>query len=879
MSAADLATEKAPGEERADAGPHSLPAARSPPKALPRGPRARSPSPLMSLASALAVGILTDRWLVPLDVRLWWLLAAGLWAAWLAAWWTGRLRLGCGLLLASVVASGAAWHHAWWRLYPAEEISLALDESDQPVCLEGVALTGPRSVPAPPPSPLRVVPLDDRTTLWLAVSAIRDGSAFRPASGQLHVTIAGRLTGVQAGDRLRVMGLACRVPAPLNPGEIDLAQLARGRRCLSQLRVESPEAIELLAPGSPWSWRRQVSRLRQAGQEQLMQFLPPAQARLAAALLLGAREQLDRQRSEQFLTTGTVHILSVSGLHVGILFGALWLLLRSGCLPPRLGFGILAVCVLLYALVTDAQPPVVRASVLVLCTAAAWLLHRRSGGFNLLAAAALVVLALNPTSLLSVGTQLSFLAVGTMIACYRWILPQPITDPLDRLIAASRPWYVRCVRAAVSLAWRTWLTGALVWLVSMPLVWQHFCLVSLVALVLNFVLWVPVTVAMYGGMASLLIGGLWPAAGRVCAAILSPCLAFLDRATTFANGWPQGHLWLPPPPLGWVVLFYVAALAALALPRWRPPARWLIGLALAWLAVALPLSGRPREQRMPGRAPLLVCHFIAVGHGASVLIELPDGRTLLYDAGRLGLPETALRSISAVLWSRGVQHLDAVVISHADADHFNALPGLLDRFSVGAVYVGPAMFDRRPPAVAALYEAITSRGLPLREISRGDQALCGSARLTILHPPREGVSGSDNARSVVLLVEYAGRRLLLTGDLEPPGLDVLMAQPPLDCDVVLAPHHGSLRSYPQGFAQWCRPDVLVVSASHGGMSRPKPEALLESYSRLPTRVLHTARDGCVRVELSAAGIRVQPFRGPAGAGALSRAPANFTQAP
>jgi competence protein ComEC len=503
---------------------------------------------------------------------------------------------------------------------------------------------------------------------------------------------------------------------------------------------------------------------------------------------------------------------------------------------------------------------VVRATVLVLGGAAAWLLERRSGGFNLLAAAAIVVLALDPTSLLQVGTQLSFLAVGTMVACQRLLLPPPIADPLDRLIAASRPWLWRCVRAVASLLGRAWLTGALVWLVSMPLVWQHFCLISLVALVLNFVLWVPVTLAMYSGMACLLVGGLWPAAGRLCAALCNGCLALLEGMVAAGSGWPGGHWWLPPPPPGWVAAYYAVAVAALGLPRWRPPARWLVGLALAWLAVALPLSSRPEGLFSKSLAPPLVAHVIAVGHGTSVLVELPGGQTLLYDAGRLGMPQTAERAISGVLWSRGVRHLDAVVISHADADHFNALPGLFERFSVGVVYVGPAMFDRRPPAVAALYEAITRHGVPLRMIWSGQGAVCGDARLMILHPPREGVPGSDNARSLVLVVEYAGRRLLLTGDLEPPGLEILLAQPPVACDCVLAPHHGSLRSRPHDFARWCRPQWLIVSGAASGLGRQGQQGAASGDALVPAHVLHTARDGCVRVELSAEGVRVQPLR-------------------
>ncbi len=87
-------------------------------------------------------------------------------------------------------------------------------------------------------------------------------------------------------------------------------------------------------------------------------------------------------------------------------------------------------------------------------------------------------------------------------------------------------------------------------------------------------------------------------------------------------------------------------------------------------------------------------------------MELPDGHTVLYDAGRMGAPTSCCRIISGYLWSRGLTHIDAVVLSHADSDHYNALPELLERFSVGTVYVSPVMFDQPNASIRFLRDAI-----------------------------------------------------------------------------------------------------------------------------------------------------------------------------
>src|SRR5262249_16270058 len=162
-------------------------------------------------------------------------------------------------------------------------------------------------------------------------------------------------------------------------------------------------------------------------------------------------------------------------------------------------------------------------------------------------------------------------------------------------------------------------------------------------------------------------------------------------------------------------------------------------LGVMWAAAALLLSGPGREAiARRGERPL-VCHFVSVGHGVSVLVELPDGRNLLYDSGRLGSPLAGVRPVSAVLSSPRLIHLDSIVLSTADADHFNSIPGLLERFSVGAVYVSPVMFERLPPAVKELRDSMVHAGVPIREIHSGQRlAAASGTNIEVLHPPRKG---------------------------------------------------------------------------------------------------------------------------------------------
>jgi competence protein ComEC len=293
-----------------------------------------------------------------------------------------------------------------------------------------------------------------------------------------------------------------------------------------------------------------------------------------------------------------------------------------------------------------------------------------------------------------------------------------------------------------------------------------------------------------------------------------------------------------------------------------------VGAGLPWLQGYL--SGQRNDR--------LTCTFISVGHGTSVLIELPGGEIVLYDAGGLGSSRAAAESISAAVWSRGVRHLDAIVLSHADTDHYNAVPRLMGRFSVGTVYVSPQMFppddptftnpgarldssspspDRLGRALEYLRNAANAARVPIRFVYAGEPVECGGpARLEIVHPPNHGAYKDDNANSIVLLVEFSGRRILLPGDLDGPGMDAVLRQEPIDCNVLMAPHHGRPTKRCRQLLQWSSPEWIVAS---GGLEKD-PAQIERQFAGPGRQLLQTATSGAVTVTINGDEISVHTFR-------------------
>ncbi|MFM9058172.1 MAG: ComEC/Rec2 family competence protein [Planctomycetaceae bacterium] len=660
---------------------------------------------------------------------------------------------------------------------------------------------------------------------------------------------------------MRVLGRGLRPGPALNPGEFDQRLRARSQRCLSIIRVRSAAGIRVVAIPAGWSPPAVLDAVRGWGTGVLRARIGADRAALAAALLLGNRESIAREEVDAFLVTGTVHVLSISGLHVGLVAAALFAVLRTVAIPRGAALVAVAVSTGAYMLVVGAETPVVRATLLVWLTCLAAATDRRSAALNALAVAAIVVLAWRPAEVFSAGAQLSFLSTGVLVgvaaALPRAVVP---TDPIDRLIDRSRSSVERWGRRRAWQAWVLFVCGLAVWAATGPLVAARFHVVSPVGLVINVLIAPLVAVAMAAGFLCLLAAPVSGAIATGCGTACDAALAGIGRLVAWGAAVPGGHAWLPGPPAWWVVGWY--ALLAVAMCLLAPPlltrGRTWVAVAATWCAVGLVGIG---AARLTGDGPGGLRAVVAdVGHGCGIVVRSPTGRCLVYDAGRLGAPGAARRALAAVLWSEGVSRIDTLVISHADADHFNAVPELLERFRVDCVVVPPQFCLASSPAVADLLGRLRDRGIPVRTLVAGDGfALDPACRVRALHPHvrAPACGASDNESSLVLAVEAAGRRLLLTGDLEGAALDRLVRERPEACDVLVAPHHGSRTSLPADIAAATLPACVVVSGA-GGRAWPEVRAAYATAAD-GAEVLLTGGLGALELDLEAGRMAARRF--------------------
>lgn len=321
---------------------------------------------------------------------------------------------------AVAVAALAGWRHdAHFNVFAEREIAFFVPaDGGTPATLELKLTKTPqlyqRSATASP-----MFGGGESTVFEGRVRRAKNGGVWEEFDGRVSVSVDGDATFLRVGDSIRVSGKLTRPAKVGNPGEIDRRYILRSRRILTRLAVGSPDDVEVLTENEPFSptlWAAQaLESVRLRAARTLNENLSPRNAAVASGMTFGFRNDIDDETNETFRATGTIHLLSISGLHVSLVAAAFCLLLRLAGASVRLISVATFVFILFYLGLTDMRTPVLRATLLIAILCGGVVLRRRVVSLNALTTAAIALLFWNPCELFQLGAQLSFLATGVFL--------------------------------------------------------------------------------------------------------------------------------------------------------------------------------------------------------------------------------------------------------------------------------------------------------------------------------------------------------------------------------------------------------------------------------------------------------------------------------
>lgn len=617
-----------------------------------------------------------------------------------------------------------------------------------------------------------------------------------PAGARVALVPAGE---VRTGW-VQVRGTLATPPGKRNPGGFDLHGYLKRRGITAQLFWE--EVVDA----------RPVRPLRDRLVAAATRGLPPREAALVAAMTFGVRDDLGDLRGI-FAAAGLAHVLALSGLHVGVLIGALaWITRGLGPRRDPILLGLLAGFVLL----VGPTPSIVRAAGMV----GAVLVVRWQGGGRLepwtaFSLAAVATLVWQPAWLFDVSFQLSYLAVLGLLV---------FMTPFLRWWRAQRlPWWHP----------RTLLAGGIGATLSAQLpmgslLMSQFGEVPLFSPVVNIV-GLPLATALVPlGFGAAVAGSIWPPLGHALNLLAQPVAFSLVRLAEIGATWPS---------LAWGEIaasdhaVYAVAIVALALMAHGRLAWWRAAcVALPVLVYAL----------IPPALPEIV--VLDVGQGDSVLVRLPGRQEVLIDGG--GTPfsdfDPGERIVVPALRALGVDELEIVVATHTDTDHIEGLPAVLRAIPAQHLVAGHP--DPQAQTWVDLVTAAEETGADVRLVRRGERWILGNAEFRVLHPETIPI-GAANEDSVVLLFVWKGRPVaLFPGDIS-ANVERTLAVPQVP--LLMVAHHGSRHSTSIELLRAARPDRAVISVGRNRYGHPSAEVLgrLEQYS---VGVGVTKSDGALR---------------------------------
>jgi competence protein ComEC len=665
------------------------------------------------------------------------------------------------------------------------------------------------------------------------------------------------------GDRIRFSTKLRSPSGALNPGGFDYGTYLRRQGIDALASVTGVGGVELLESGRAsiwWGLWNQFDRWRGSIRLAALQSLSQPALGLFLGIIIGERGYLDPELRDQFMVTGTVHLLSISGSHLGLvalltfvlvkrailMLPEMWLLgISRSITATRIAAATTVVPVTGYACLAGAELATVRSLVMLLVTLLAKWLGYEQRMFHALALAALAILLHDPQALFDISFQLSFLSVCVIAAWYGRPCSNEEGEPSKKatVFATGINW----AREGVGMS-------AVVTLATIPLVAFYFNQVPWLGLFTNVVA-VPsmglllVPLGLFASLWQIIDGS----ATLPLASLIQSLIDWFAEGVTVMAKMPAGE-WHVASPSVFAMLVFYALLSAIwwkprqAVLRWAGP----IGIMLLllwwiWSPRFFPDGDRFRVT------------FLDVGQGDSAVIEWPDGQVVLIDGGAAYERFDMGRGVVApYLWNRGIRTIDHMIGTHPQLDHVGGLAWLLRHFSVKQ-YWGSG--DRRDELFYhRIRQALEGRDLTEQVAREGQEILSSqNCRLIVLNPPGTSAMTEHqpvkplegrllNNRSVVTELTCGIHRILFAADIEQEGLRQIRSrvfQEPLD--VLKVPHHGALSSLNRAWLGKLRPRHAVFSVGrHNSFGHPAP-LVLDAYAAMGTSIYRTDQDGAVWV--------------------------------
>ncbi len=701
---------------------------------------------------------------------------------------------------------------------------------------------------------------NERFRFDFAIQAVKLDSQWRREKGLVRVTSRMFPTNYQPFCKLILHGNWVQPKAPAYPGGFDYRRYLDSRKIGGLIKLRKDGAIVVELDNESGGVNRMLAHAR-AKLWHIIQIVTDAEtAPILRGLFIGDRDMIDPQIIDVFSQIGIIHVLAISGLHVGFIVLLAYILAAIFRLPrlPRDCFAMLVVWA--FAMFAGLKTPVFRAAIMFSVFTFARLRDRSMDGFSLLALSALIVLAINPRELFAVGFQLSFSAVAGILYFYA---------KLEKLFRSCKfgefLWQFEAVAAILKCLPLTSGFGGLLaktglrfhllryfpalFLVTLsaqlgtaPFIFFHFGRFSFISFIANLIVIPGIFLMIIIAVPTFILYSFSPFAAAYVGNAIDAIMHFiLNTSIFFASIHGLSIVDFYPHP------FYIVVtlLFIICLLEWQKAGLRFVLLFAAFAS----LNWQIWSQNFSKDDRNIKITVLDIGQGDATAIIFPGKKIMLIDAGPASHRyDAGEKVILPFLRKAGIEQIDMAVISHPHMDHYGGFGFLARKIPVHcAVFADTSYLDK---AFRGLVKRMAANGTEIKIVRRGDiLEEFAPAIFYVLgpHPAMAKIKRNWNQASLVLKLQYGKCSMLFGGDTELAGEDELLQFGDfLISDLLKTGHHGSRTSSGLPFLQQVRPEWVTISAGAFNKFNHPATEIIERYSQRSIRMARTDFEGALQ---------------------------------
>jgi len=574
-------------------------------------------------------------------------------------------------------------------------------------------------------------------------------------------------------------------------------------------------------------------------------------ASILKAMLLGVKEELNEETKELFQKSGVAHILAISGLHISFLCMAVYKALIHVGISMKLSILFSEIILSLYVLMVGFSPSAFRASIMFSLFLIAKILNRSYDMISAMSISSIAILLINPGYLYDASFQLSFLAILSVAFFYpnftnntRYLMQILKKHPSISIKGRAYNFFV--VGGLNSL-----LVSAWVYLISLPVILCCYYETAIYAVLLNILVIPLMPVLLLCAIGTLMMTGRVNIFAAHFALLVKSTLNLYKKSCLLLEKIGLGRANLGRPAMWTIVIFYILLLVICLYRGRRRVIVQMASLAICILLMTIKIDTNPK------------LHMLDVGQGDSIIWINSNRNVYIFDGGSSSKNNVGKNRIIPFLKYHGINRIEAVFLSHPDADHINGIHELLEyakseSISINCIYVyNKSLINGE---YELLLDTAKKSGVKVEGIEYGYELEDGKMIIKCIYPLPNMSIDSSNDSSLILSLEYGDFRFLETGDAEKYAETVILCQKTLSSvDVLKVAHHGSSSSSSEEFIRVVKPQYALISAGRGNRYGHPHAETIEVLQENGSKIVQTKDSGQITINIGKKGSKYSVY--------------------